>query len=82
MNFTRIINGESTQYFITSVRDGLVYYGLYIPGHENKKPTACMTVTSYNRLREKERHGTIYIDGCTHGRLIPCVTQIIGGVIS
>lgn len=81
-HFTRFINGTSTEYYITSVHDGLIYYGLYIPGYENKMPTACMTVTSYNRLREKEQHGTIYIDSCTYGRLVPCVTQIIGGVIS
>lgn len=79
MNFTRIINGKSTEYFITSIRDGLIYYGMYIPGHENNKPTACMTVAYYNKLREKEQYGTMYIDGSTYGRSIPYVAKIIDG---
>lgn len=34
--------------YLVSVSDGCVYYGHHVPGCENKKATAVMTITSYN----------------------------------
>lgn len=80
-NFIRITNGIATEHYITRIEGGNVYYGHIVPGHENKQPTAVMAVSYYNRLREREQHGTIYIDGCTYGRSVPCTTSIVGEVI-
>jgi len=52
-HFTRIQDGKTTDHYITAIRDGLVYYGHYKPGHENKTATAVMTLDYFNKLKNK-----------------------------
>lgn len=75
--FVQILNGASTEHFITRIKNGLVYYGLYLPGHENKKSTGVMSLELFEKLKVEEQTGKTYIDGVIPGRWIPYTRRIL-----
>ena len=78
----RVCNKTATEHYSSEVKDGLVYYGDIIPGHENRNATGCMTVESYNQKCREPQNGWIYTSGCTHDTKTACTTYIIGQEIA
>lgn len=51
--FMRIIDGIMCPCYLVEEKDGYIYYGHIIPGHENKKATAVMVREYYDILKKK-----------------------------
>lgn len=62
-SFISVRDGIANECYITRVTEDSVYYGHFIPAHENKAETAVMSKPYYNKLVGLKGFSDRYIIG-------------------